>query len=336
MNIIYSDKQKLHKPRWEWNFGRKTTYPEKNQRVDLIVKELRRRGYGDHLEQPPECDVERITAVHDADMFEHIRACQEMGDHEWVHPHIFPYRTYAHPDTDKRKAGLYCFDVGTQIGKHTFAAAKSAADVAVRGAELIQSGAATRVFALTRPPGHHADYAAYGGYCYFNNVAIAAFMLAEFGRVAILDLDFHHGNGTQNIFYELPNVLVISIHGSPKRHYPYFCGFASECGAGLGRGANVNIPLDAGVDDDAYREHLLRTLERIQQFRARYLVVSMGFDTYREDPAGDMLLTSEFYREIGQRLRAAGPPVLACLEGGYALDALGRNAANFYEGLCLD
>jgi len=335
MKIIYSDKQKPFKPRWEWNFGKKAPYPEKNSRVEIIVRALKKRGYGGDLVQAKSQALKHVLAIHDLDMVRHIQACRDMPEGQAVHAHIFPYRTYEkHPKTDLRRAGYYCFDVGTQIDRTTFDAAKSAVDAALHGAKMLLQEKETCVFALSRPPGHHADTSVYGGYCYFNNAAIAAYYLSRRGRVSIVDLDFHHGNGTQSIFYEVPHISFASLHADPRRAYPYFCGFASERGAGLGKSANLNVPLPAGVDDATYLDHLERVLRRVRRWSPTFLVLSLGFDTFCDDPLGDFELSSDCYGEIGARIRRLQLPTLICLEGGYAIKALGDNAANFCDGLC--
>ncbi len=334
MKIIYSDIQKDHKPKWEWNFGRRTPCLEKTSRIRTILSALKKRGFGDNLLQA-KCNSDYILRhIHDPKMVRHIRSCRDMPEGETVYAHIFPYRSFdPYPKTDLKRAGYYCFDVGTVINRHTYDAAKSAADTALHGARLIASKKQDKVFCLCRPPGHHADRGMYGGYCYFNNVAVATYELMKMGKVAILDLDFHHGNGTQSIFYDIPSVFFVSIHGDPRNYYPYFAGFRKEKGNGLAAGANLNIPLPPGVDDQEYAKHLDRAIRRIKKWRPHFIAVSMGFDTFLGDPAGDFALSSDFFGEIGNRLSRIGMPVIVCLEGGYSVRQLGTNAANFTEGL---
>lgn len=334
MKIIYSDKQKLHSPQREWNFGKSVPYPEKEKRLEIILKSLQKRGYAPHIVKAKKHGPSHILKVHDRRMVNHIKSCADLKEGEAVHAHIFPYRAYgASPKTDLKRAGYFCFDVGTQIVKHTYQAARAAVNCALTGADLLLKEKERIVFALTRPPGHHADYDIYGGYCYFNNAAIAAVHLSNKGRIAIVDLDFHHGNGTQSIFYEAPSIYVISIHGDPAHNYPYCCGFRNERGSRLGEGLNLNIPLPAGTDDAAYRKALQKVMRILARWKPDYLIVSMGFDTFKGDPLGDFELTSPFYREIGEMLAAQGIPLLACLEGGYASKMLGTNVANFCDGL---
>jgi len=210
--------------------------------------------------------------------------------------------------------------------------------VALTGAALLLEGQPL-AYALCRPPGHHAGTDLYGGYCYLNNAAIAAQHLAggleraERHRVAILDIDFHHGNGTQQIFYEREDVLFVSIHADPAREYPFFAGYADERGAGAGLGYTLNYPLEAGVADGRYLAVLDRALAAVAEYAPRYLVLSAGFDTFGGDPIGDFALSTAAYPAIGRRIAALGLPTLVVQEGGYAIAALGENAAGLLRGL---
>ena len=184
------------------------------------------------------------------------------------------------------------------------------------------------VFALCRPPGHHAgrDYA--GGYCYFNNASIAARTLAAHGRVALLDVDFHAGNGTQDIFYEDPNVLTVDIHAEPDRQYPYFSGYADERGAGAGLGYHHNFLLPYKADDTLYLATLATALAEIRDFAPHWLVLSFGADIYAGDPISDLAVTAPGFAAIGQRIAGLGLPTLIVMEGGYNTEQLGANTIN--------
>ena len=188
-------------------------------------------------------------------------------------------------------------------------------------------------YALVRPPGHHAEINAMGGFCYFNTGAIAAHFLSRYGKIAILDIDYHHGNGQQEIFYERDDVLTVSIHGRPRIAYPYFSGFASEKGRGTGKGFNINLPLPEVVDGAFYTSVLRDTVRRIKRFAPDYLVLALGLDTAREDPTGSWLLEAADFEKIGQIIGSLGLTTLTVQEGGYDTRVLGTNALHFFRGL---
>jgi acetoin utilization deacetylase AcuC-like enzyme len=188
-------------------------------------------------------------------------------------------------------------------------------------------------YALVRPPGHHAERRSFGGFCYFNNNAIAANYLLPYGRVAILDLDYHHGNGQQDIFYRRPDVLTVSIHGDPGFAYPYFSGFKDERGEGDGEGFNLNLPLAEEVDGNRYRKALSTALQRVFDFKPVFLIVSIGFDTAKGDPTGTWSLTPRDFELNGRMLAELEIPILMVQEGGYRTRTLGVNARHFFTGL---
>ena len=221
----------------------------------------------------------------------------------------------------------------TSISQGTWEAARAAADVALTGALKIKEGAPA-AFALCRPPGHHAAHDLYGGYCFLNNAAIAAQYLRDSGaaRIAILDVDFHHGNGTQDIFYDRPDVLYVSLHGDPAEAFPYFSGFADETGAGAGAGYTLNFPLPPGTEWPAWGGALRAALLRIADFRADALVVSLGVDTFAKDPISFFRLQSEDFSSYGQMIGGCRIPTLFVLEGGYAVGDIGVNVVNVLMG----
>jgi acetoin utilization deacetylase AcuC-like enzyme len=211
------------------------------------------------------------------------------------------------------------------IDAHTWAAALAAACCAWTGARRLDVGESP-VYALCRPPGHHAGPDFMAGYCYLNNAAIAARALCGEGeRVAVLDIDYHHGNGTQAIFYRDPDVCYGSLHINPHTAYPYFAGYADERGMGPGEGTNWNVPLDPGTTEREYLAALEGLLERVARFDPRWLVVSAGFDTYVEDPISAFEITTAGFRHIGARIRALAKPTLVVQEGGYHVPHLGQN-----------
>ena len=195
-------------------------------------------------------------------------------------------------------------------------------------------GDAANSLAVVRPPGHHASRDQFGGYCYLNNAAIAAAQLlaAGTGRVAVVDVDYHHGNGTQDIFYDRDDVYFCSLHADPAQEYPYFLGYANETGSGAGAGCNFNMPLPRGTGFDVWREALRFALRRVAQFRAAALVVSLGLDTFEGDPISGFRLKSRDYLSVGGDIARAGLPTVFVFEGGYAVAQLGVNAINVLEG----
>jgi len=223
--------------------------------------------------------------------------------------------------------------MGVPIDENTWKAAVVSAHCAIAGARILRSGE-SHVYALCRPPGHHAGPDFFGGYCYLNNAAIAAQVLRENGeRVAILDIDYHHGNGTQAIFYAEPDVWYGSLHVDPDTDYPFFAGYADEVGIGAGEGTNWNVPLSPGTDQGRYLSALETLLVRLTAFKPQWLIVSAGFDTYIGDPIGTFQLTTSGFNKVGQRIRTLNVPTLVVQEGGYCVPDLGRNVAAFLKGL---
>ena len=224
--------------------------------------------------------------------------------------------------------GYYAFDAGTPIVEGTWEAAFAAARCALTAAELVAAGERS-AYALCRPPGHHAARGSYGGYSYLNNAALAAQQLRErgFGKVALVDVDYHHGNGSQDIFWERGDVLFASIHGTPDTEYPYFLGYADERGAGEGEGSNLNLPLPRGTGWDVYARALDTALQAASDSGAGALVVSLGVDTYEGDPISTFRLAGAHFPMLGARLASLGLPTVLVQEGGYAVEEIGTNVA---------
>ena len=236
-------------------------------------------------------------------------------------------------DSIDGKLGYYAIDAGTPITPGTWRAILSSANVALTAQKLVATGEKS-VFALCRPPGHHAGSDFYGGYCFLNNAGIAAQAFRDQGakRVAILDVDYHHGNGTQQMFFERDDVLTISLHADPKQEFPYFLGYADEIGAGAGEGYHMNLPLPWGTDWPRYTEALDHALKRIAQYGAEALVISLGLDTFEHDPISRFKLAEADYHRLGERIAWADLPTLFVMEGGYAVEALGVNTVNVLMG----
>jgi acetoin utilization deacetylase AcuC-like enzyme len=227
------------------------------------------------------------------------------------------------------RLSFYAFDISTPITAGAFTAARAAADTALTGAARLARGGDRAVFSLCRPPGHHAGRDFYGGYCFLNNAALATErLLAEgAGRIAVLDVDYHHGNGTQAIFYDRAEVLYVSLHADPATDFPYFLGYADETGAGAGEGANLNLPLPPGADGAAFGDALGRALQAIGRHGPDALVVSLGLDGLDGDPLGGFRLQMEDYARLGARIAGLGLATLFVLEGGYAGARSGLAAA---------
>lgn len=275
-----------------------------------------------------------ITEVHDRHFFMFLKTiCRKLSKDKPVYPDTFPIRR---PDRRPRllpeQAGYYCIDACTPLDGNAYVAARTAVNVAMTGAQEILSGRRV-IYALCRPPGHHAERRVYGGFCYFNNAAIAAHHLAKHIKTALLDIDYHHGNGTQDIFYDRSDVLTVSLHGHPDHAFPYFSGFAEETGTGPGLSFNLNLPLRMGADEKIYLPALDKALRVIDRFKPEVLVVSLGLDILRGDPTGTFVLTPAAMQEIALRLRQLNCPLLIVQEGGYSLRSIKKGVVSFFYGL---
>ncbi len=314
---------------------RERGYVERPARVDVILKAL------DALPDVEKLPVRNfgegpIRAVHDADFVNYLKnACLELPKGELLYPYVFPIRRPDRPPHDKGyRAGYYCIDTFTPLSRDAYKAARSAVNVALSGAAAVLKGEPL-VYSLCRPPGHHAERDTYGGFCYFCNGAIAAQYLARsVGKVAILDVDYHHGNGQQDIFFDRSDILTVSIHGHPSFAYPFFAGFADERGEGAGLGYNHNFPLAEHVGDSRYLEALDDALKVVREFKPEALVVSLGLDIAKADPTGSWSLSADGLFEVGRRIGSQKLPTLMVQEGGYNIRSLGRNAASLLSGVC--
>lgn len=311
---------------------RERGYVERPARVDAILKGLADLNIDKRMTKPS--GEKPIRAVHDGDFVSFLGdACKKLGPKETVYPYVFPIRNPDRKPKDKAlRAGYYCIDTFTPLSLGAYKAARAAVDCAMTGAELILQGEHL-VYSLCRPPGHHAERRVYGGFCYFSNAAIAAQHLSQRGKVAVLDVDFHHGNGSQDIFYRRSDVLTVSIHGHPNKSYPYFTGFADEKGEGAGLGYNINYPLPEGVDDNTYLGVLAVALKEVRKFKPAYLVVSLGFDIMRGDPTGSFVVTGRGMQSIGSKIAELDLPTLVVQEGGYSIRNLVRGSEAFFSGL---
>jgi len=275
-----------------------------------------------------------IRAVHDSDFVDYLqRACKKVEPGRSIYPYVFPIRNQRRPPKElPLRAGYFCMDTFTPLNANAYLAARRAVDCALTAADMVLAGKRF-AYALVRPPGHHAERRIFGGFCYFNNAAVAAHYLSQYGRVAVLDVDYHHGNGTQYIFYDRRDVLTVSIHGHPSFAYPYFSGFAEERGEGAGEGFNLNLPLPEKITATAYRDTLARALRRVRQFAPAFLVVSLGFDTGAGDPTGSWPNRAPDFARIGALIGQQAYPTVLIQEGGYRTRTIGANARHFFQGL---
>lgn len=340
MKIIYSDDHRGHGGATELRAGAFVPMAECPERMTVILAALAEAGLGD-LHSPTAHGLEAACRVHDPDFVGFLERAYPM----WEQRHgpgraafatMFGMRGLAQkPDPANIDAMLsaYTFDMYSPFVAGTWTAIRSAFDVTMTGAGLMRGGDAA-VFSLCRPPGHHASSDLAGGYCYLNNAAIAAqFSLDQgAGRVAILDFDYHHGNGTQRIFYDRADVLFVSLHGRPEEEYPYLLGFADETGSGAGEGFNLNLPMPPGTRFDTYEPALHHAIAAIRAYGPDMLVVSLGVDAFEGDPVGGFRLQTADFRRIGQAIARLDLPSHFVMEGGYAVEALGANVAAVLTG----
>ncbi|HWC42554.1 MAG TPA: histone deacetylase family protein [Actinomycetota bacterium] len=340
MPVVAGEAHRGHDPPHEVNYGEVVRPPyERPERADRLRDALAAAGHP--LVAPVPHGPGPVLAVHEPALVGFLEgawpAWRAAGGPEVLIPDTFAIGRLARgggrdPAGGTGRPGWFCFDTATPLVAGSFAAALAAADAALTAADLV-AGGEPAAYALCRPPGHHAGPGYYGGFCLLNNAAIAARRLAALGRVAVVDVDFHHGNGTQDIFWEDAQVLYVSLHGDPAGHYPFFTGAADETGGGPGAGTTRNLPLPDGTGDDAYLAALDEAMAAVAAFDPAVLVVSAGFDTFEDDPIGAFGVTTGGFARIGAALAAAGRPLVVVQEGGYAVEALGANAVALMRGM---
>jgi acetoin utilization deacetylase AcuC-like enzyme len=349
MRVVYSPLHLAHDTVTETTMGTPIPANEVAERAEVIRTALEADG-GFPMQPPTEHGTDPILAVHDERLLRFLEDAWPAARRDAV-PRPFliadTYPTFRmfegmseefvagrpEPAFAAGRAGWWGLDTANPLVAGTYLATRAAVDVALTTVDLVLGGERL-AYGLCRPPGHHAARSMAGGYCFLNNAAIAAeaIVRATGDRVAILDVDFHHGNGTQQIFWRRGDVLYVSLHADPDRQYPFFLGRADETGEGEGRGANLNLPLPAGTDDDAFLAALDRGLAAIAETPGEIVVVSLGFDTYGQDPIGDFALTTAVYHECGKRTAALGRNLVILQEGGYHRPALGANARAWLRG----
>lgn len=337
MRVVATERHRSHAPSAFISRGNRIANPETPERAAILRRALDAAGHtaivaDDHGLAP-------IEAVHAPDYLDFLRSAWDewsaLPDHApEILPNVHPGRNMAiHPTHIVGKAGHYQADTACPIGPGTWEGAVASAQVAITAAALVQSDGAP-AYALCRPPGHHAYADQAGGFCFLNNSAIAAQYLRDRGaeRVTVLDVDVHHGNGTQGIFYRRADVQTVSIHGDPHAYYPFFTGYRDEIGAGPGRAANTNLPLPQGTGDSGYLDALETAFAAIESFRPDALVIALGLDASERDPLAFLAVTTEGFSRIGERLGQAPQPTVIVQEGGYISEVLGDNLAAVLAG----
>lgn len=333
MKVFYDPVQKTHVLTHEIIAGKKFRHHERPSRIDQIVRKLRSQPRFT-FESPSPAPLEAIRAVHEEGYLALLRSSQDIGKEGVIWPYTFPNdpRLPLRAPATALTAGQYCFDVGTPIMRDTWQAALAAVSDAFSAAQHVRRGG-LRAYALARPPGHHAANAMFGGYCYINNAAVAARYLSQYGEVLVVDFDFHHGNGTQSIFYDDPRVGFLSVHGHPEEEYPYFSGWENETGIDDGAGLNLNVPLRRDTSIEAYFSALSGALDAmLGRIQPKHLVLSAGFDIADRDPLGHFGFLPEHFARLGDLLASLKLPTVIVQEGGYLIAELGTNVEAFLLG----
>ncbi len=332
MLIIYPPNHARHASPHEIYNGEQDPHQETPDRLERITSALSQAAY-QYQAVSEVAPLELLERTHDANYLNFIQQLSlSLKDSEYRYPSVFQYRTGVPSQHQLAQLGSFSFDMYTPVGVHTWQAALDSASCAYEAALAVQTGSQKVVYALGRPPGHHAEANQMGGYCYINNCAVAAEYLSGFGRVAALDVDFHHGNGTQHIFYHRPDVLTVSIHAHPDWKFPFFSGYENEVGSGEGEGFNRNFALTENTTDNQYQIILEQALDHIREFKPEYLVVSLGLDTHETDPIGGFKLTTSYFTQMAQTIADMQLPTVIIQEGGYNTDLLGKNVVAFLQG----
>jgi acetoin utilization deacetylase AcuC-like enzyme len=347
MLIFHNTRHAEHSGRQEMFRGRLVDCHEVPQRLQHVLAELARRPVGTVLSPAADLPLDAaLRRVHHADYLDFLAQAWD----DWVAmdpanaavdalPSVWPlaarhgFRTDVPPLNFAARLGQYAFDSGTPLMAGSWSAAREGAACALAAAQAVLGGERAAL-ALTRPPGHHAGPNFMGGYCFINNAAVAAQALRDGGlpRVAVLDVDYHHGNGTQTVFYERSDVFTTSIHGDPRTEYPFFLGHADERGHGAGEDFNLNLPLPRGTGFERWHAALDQALQAVADFGPQAVVVPLGLDTFEGDPISGFTLRSNDYLQIGRALAGLGLPTVFTFEGGYAVAEVGINTVNVLEG----
>ncbi len=330
MIIVYPSRHVRHRPPNEIFNGNRDPFAEVPERIENIKTALETLE-GMRFIMPQRFPLSWVERVHSPTYVSYIAEAGRSAGSTYVYPSVFPYGVHQHTIQEVGLRGMYSFDTYTPVSSTTYEAARGSAMAALTAASHVRRGERV-AYALCRPPGHHAEYARMGGYCYFNNAAVAAEYLSTRGKVCILDIDVHHGNGTQHIFYDRSDVLTVSIHGDPDSLFPYFSGRADEIGESEGVGYTANFPLPLHTSDATYDLAFQAALARVVAFSPTYLVVSVGYDAHNSDPIGRFDLSTPYYSHMARAIAALGIPTVLIQEGGYNTSMLGVIAKTFVQG----
>lgn len=339
MKIILNLEYAAQNGQGEIHHGKLVPCFENSSRIDKIIETFNQKGWR-NFDEPKDIGLAPLLMIHEPDYVNFLQTIwndwQAEGNVDDILPYIWPVpglpQNKQHNSLNA-KIGSFAFSSDTPIMKGTWTCAYMGAQSALTATSMILEGDRS-AFSLSRPPGHHAHAGYYGGYCFLNNIAIAAQFALDNGanKVAILDIDYHHGNGTQDIFYNRSDVFTVSIHGDPASNFPYFLGAADETGEDAGEGNNLNIPLPDGTQFDAWHQALESACARIKAYNADYLFVALGVDTFEGDPISKFKLKTNDYLQIGKTIESIGLPTVFILEGGYSVGPIGDNIYNVLSG----
>ena len=347
ISVITSDEHRSHDPEWDVYSGTMVGRFEVPQRVDCIVQALK-DDEGFAMVAPTSHGMQPILRVHNSDLVDFLSTAwkdyttvlpdaQAVIAEMFIHPGLVEGMPVGRAPVSNAygRLGWFCFDTSSPLSEGSWPAALASVDIALSGVDRILAGE-RMVYSLCRPPGHHATRSAFGGFCLLNNAAIAAQALIDsgVGRVTVLDVDAHHGNGTQQIFYQRGDVQFVSIHMDPEQNYPWFVGRSHERGEGPGAGANLNLPIPLGTTGDRFQAELAVGIDAVAAFDPEYVIVSLGVDPAAGDPTAGLCLTTPDFADVGRAIAAIDRPLLLVQEGGYQLNRVGADVRAVLDGLC--
>jgi acetoin utilization deacetylase AcuC-like enzyme len=334
--LLYTPDHFLHAPGGEFDQGKIIDFRDNPERIDGIYRQLIARGLVLPVRLTRAAGIDNLFRVHSLQMLDFLEATSNaiFDDRRYLYAEVFPIRMAmaTRPKSLAGRLGYYSTDAYSPVGQGTWQALLSAAGLALQGAEMLMRHETNCAYVLCRPPGNHAGPDFFGSYSYTNHAALAASHLMALGQVAIVDIDYHHGNGSQAIFWEEPRVLYTSLHIDPNLDFPYFTGYAHETGGSQAPGSTFNLPLPPGTTSASYLAALEAVLRAVRAFRPAALVVSLGYDPYQGDPTSAFRVEAGAYTAIGGRIAALHLPTLIIQEGGYDVEALPILAEYFITG----